>query len=142
MYHVILISLIATILLATWNLVHLGPRAIMMLLPAQAAFVAGAMLLVFGAFFAFAAAMMVQNGGAMVAFMVQAHLGLWLLLIHWRDNEEIIRRAFVMMGALLLTIVACFYVQDPYGAAVLMFILLGVGYFFLTNKFRFLDRER
>ena len=142
MYHVILIALIATIMLAAWNLVHSSPRAISMLLPSQAAFIAGAALLVFGAFLAFAAAVLVQNGGAMVGFLVQAHLGLWLLLVHRRDDEDTIRRAFVMMGMLIITLLGIYYVQDPYGAALLMLLLLGVGYYVLTGNLRFLDRER
>jgi hypothetical protein len=142
MYHVILVALIATLLLAAWNLVHSSPRAVLILLPAQAAFVAGAALLIFGAFFAFAAAVMVQHGPAMVAFLVKAHVGLWLMLAHRRDDQETVRRAFVMMGALLVTLVAIFYVQDPYAAALLMVMLLGAGYYVLTGNLRFLDRER
>jgi FtsH-binding integral membrane protein len=142
MYHVVLIALIATIMLAVWNLVHSSPRAILLMLPPQGAFVAGAALLVFGAFLAFAAAVLVQNGGAMVAFLLKAHIGLWLLLLHRRDDEDTIRRAFIMMGAMIVTLLGIYYVQDPYGAAVLMILLLGAGYYVLTANLRFLDRER
>jgi FtsH-binding integral membrane protein len=142
MYHVVLIALIATIMLAVWNLVHSSPRAILLMLPPQGAFIAGAALLVFGAFLAFAAAVLVQNGGAMVAFLLKAHIGLWLLLLHRRDDEDTIRRAFIMMGAMIVTLLGIYYVQDPYGAAVLMILLLGAGYYVLTANLRFLDRER
>jgi hypothetical protein len=142
MYHVILIALLVTITLAVWNLVHSSPRALLLMLPAQGAFVAGAALLILGVFLAFAAAVLVQNGGAMVAFLIKAHVGLWLLLIHRREDEDTIRRAFVMMGALIVTLLGIYYVQDPFGAALLMLLLLAAGYYVLTGNLRFLNRGR
>lgn len=142
MYHVILVALIGTVMLAAWNLVHVAPRAIVFFLPQRATFIAGAAILTFGIFFAFAAAVLVQNGGAMVAFMIKAHIGLWLMLVHLREDQEVVRRAFMMMGAMLLTILGIFYLQDPIGMAILMLLLLGAGYYVLTGNLRFLDRER
>lgn len=141
MYHVILVAIAATMTLGFWNLVHYSPRSLMLLLPPVAAFVAGALLLVFGIFFAFAAAVLVQNGGAMLAFMFKAHIGLYLLLVRERDDEDTVRRAFMMMGVLLLTLIAIFYVQDSYATAILMVCLLGTGYYVLTRSPRYLDRE-
>lgn len=140
MYHVILIAIAATMTLGVWNLVHYSPRSIVLLLPPMAAFAVGTFLLVFGIFFAFAAAVLVQNGGAMLAFMLKAHIGLYFLLVRSRDDEDTVRRAFMMMGALLLTLIAIFYVQDPIATAVLMICLLGTGYYVLTNSPR-LNRE-
>jgi hypothetical protein len=142
MYHVVLIGLLAALLLASWNLVHASPRAIVLLLPEKGAFVAGAALLILGVFLAFAAAVLVQNGGAMVAFLLKAHLGLWLLLLHRRDDGDTIRRSFLMMGALIVTLLGIYYVQDRYGALLLMVLLLGAGYYVLTGNLRFLNRGR
>lgn len=142
MYHIILLALAATMTLGVWNLVHHSPRSIVMLLPPMAAFLAGGALLIFGVFFAFAAAVLVQNGGAMLWFMFKAHIGLYFLLVRFRDDEDTVRRAFMMMGALFLTLIAIFYVQDPFATALLMICLLGTGYYVLTNGTRFLDRGR
>jgi hypothetical protein len=128
--------------LGVWNLVHASPRTIIMLLPTQVAFAAGGFLLIFGTFFAFAAAVLVQNGGAMLAFILQAHVGLYLLLAHSREDEDTIRRAFLMMGAMLLTIVAVYYVQNTYAAALLMVCLLATGYHVLTSSPAYAKRER
>jgi hypothetical protein len=129
-------------MLATWNLVHSSPRAITFLLPEKGAFVAGAAILVLGAFLAFAAAVLVQNGGAMIAFLLKAHVGLWLLLLHRRDDSETIQRAFLMMGAMVITLLGIYYVQDRYGALLMMVLLLGAGYYVLTGNLRFLNRGR
>jgi hypothetical protein len=142
MYHVILIAITATMTLGIWNLVHSSPRSILLLLPAQVAFVAGGALLIFGIFFAFAAAVLVQNGNAMLAFFLEAHIGLYFLLVRYSDDEDTIRRGFLMMGALLLTLIAIFYVQDPYATALLMICLLAAGYHVLTGSTRYLDRGR
>jgi len=142
LYHIILIAIAATMMLGVWNLVHASPRTIIMLLPAQVAFAAGGFLLIFGAFFAFAAAVLVQNGGAMLAFLLQAHVGLYLLLAHSREDEDTIRRAFLMMAGMLLTIVAIYYVQNTYATALLMICLLATGYYVLAGSPRYPRRER
>ncbi len=141
MYHIILLAIAGTMLLGVWNLVHSAPRSIVMLLPPQVAFIAGAALLVFGVFFGFAAAVLVQNGGAMLAFLFKAHIGLFFLLVPYRDDETIVRRAFLMMGAMVLTIMGIFYAQDPYASGILMVCLLGTGYYVLTSNSRFLNPE-
>ena len=142
MYHIILIAITATMTLGVWNLVHSSPRTIVMLLPPQVAFAAGGFLLVFGTFFGFAAAVLVQNGGAMLAFLLQAHIGLYFLLAHFREDEDTIRRAFLMMGAMLLTVIAIFYVQNTYATALLMIGLLAAGYHVLTGSPRYPRSER
>ena len=142
MYHVVLVALIATLMLAAWNLVHSSPRAIIFLVPEKGAFVAGAALLILGVFLTFAAAVLVQNGAAMVGFLIKAHVGLWLLLLHRSDDEETIRRAFLMMGAMIITLLGIYYVQDLYGALLLMLLMLAAGYYVLTGNPRFLDRGR
>jgi hypothetical protein len=141
-YHIILIAITATMTLGVWNLVHSSPRSIALLLPPQVAFAAGGFLLTFGSFFAFAAAVLVQNGGAMLAFLLQAHVGLYFLLARFREDEDTIRRAFLMMGAMLLTIIAIFYVQNTYAAALLMIGLLAAGYHVLTGSPRYPRSER
>ena len=141
MYHIILIAITATMTLATWNLVHSSPRSTLLLLPPQVAFIAGAMLLVFGIFFGFAAAVLIQNGEAMLAFFFKAHIGLYLLLLHLRDDEATVRRAFLLMVSMLATIVGIYYVQDAYATAILLVGLIATGYYVLTGNSRFLDRE-
>ena len=142
MYHVVLIAITATMTLGVWNMVHSSPRSIIMLLPVQVAFAAGAFLLTFGVFFAFAAAVLVQNGAAMLAFMLKAHIGLYFLLAHYREDEDTIRRAFLMMGALLATVIAIFYLQNAYATALLMICLLATGYHVLTGSPRYPRSER
>lgn len=142
MYHIILIAIIATMTLGVWNLVHSAPRAITMLLPPTVALVGGASLLIFGAFFAFAAAVLVQSGEGMAGFLLQAHVGLFFMLLAFREDEDTIRRSFVMFAALLATLIAIFYLQNAYATALLMLCLLATGYFVLTAGPRFLDRER
>ena len=46
------------------------------------------------------------------------------------------------MSGIVLTLIAIFYVQDPFATALLMICLLGTGYYVLTNGTRFLDRGR
>jgi hypothetical protein len=142
MYHVILVAIAFTMTLGVWNLVHSSPRSIVLLLPAQVAFIAGASLLIFGAFFGLAAAVLVQNGPAMLAFLLKAQVGFYFLIVRLRDDEDIVRRSFLMLAAMILTIIAIYYVQDPYATALLMVGLLGTGYFVFSGGARFLDRGR
>ncbi len=142
MYHIILLALAATMMLGVWNLVQYSPRSLSLLLPPQIAFWAGAALLIFGIFFAFAAAVLVQNGAAMLAFLVKAYVGLFFLLVPLREDQAIVRRAFAMMGAMVLTLFGIFYAHDPYVAGVLMACLLGVGYYVMNSTSGFLNPER
>jgi hypothetical protein len=142
MYHVILIAIAFTMTLGIWNLVHSSPRSVVLLLPPGVAFVAGASLLVFGAFFGFAAAVLVQNGPAMLAFLLKAQVGFYFLIVRLRDDEDMVRRGFMMLAAMLLTIIAIYYVQNAYAAAILMVCLLGTGYYVLSTSPRYPDRGR
>jgi hypothetical protein len=142
MYHVIFIALIATISLAVWNLIHSSPRSLAMFLPPRVTFIAGAFFLVFGIFFAFVSAYALQNGVAMISFLIKAHLGLWLLLAHIRGDAEIVRKGFLMLWTLIVILVGVYYVQDPRAIAFLTLFGLAAGYWVTMSHTRFLDRGR
>jgi hypothetical protein len=141
MYHIILIALAATMMLGVWNLVQYSPRALVLLLPGQLAFYAGAALLIFGVFFAFAAAVLVQNGEAMLAFLFKAHVGLFFMLVPFSDDQAIVRRAFAMMATIVLTLLGIFFFQNPFATGILMSCMLGAGYYVMKSKAGFLNPE-
>jgi hypothetical protein len=140
-YHVILIAIIATLFLAVWNLVHATPRSVQLLISPGLSLWAGSAMLVVSMFFAFAAAVLVQSGPGMIGFMLQGHIGFWVLSIYLREDEDALRRAFLMLAALLVVIVGAFYIQDPYGIALLSLVLLG-GFLVLNHEERFLNSGR
>ena len=127
MYHVILIAIIATLFLAVWNLVHATPRAVQMLLPPQVAMWAGTAMVVISMFFSFAAAVLVQSGAGMVGFMLQGFIGFWVLALHLQENEDALRRAFLMLGVLLAGIVGAFYIQDVVGIGLITMVIVVGG---------------
>jgi hypothetical protein len=141
LYHIILLSLLLTVSLAVWNLVHSSPRSLAMLLPPGLTFVIGTFFLVVGTFLAFAGAY-VQLGEVMVGSVIKAYVGVWFLTTHLRGDEEAIRRVFLMMGIMLVAIVGVFYAQDPRLNAMLLLMLTAAGYWLTTSFLRSLDRGR
>jgi hypothetical protein len=142
MYHIVLIALIFALSLGIWNLVHAAPMSVAYFLPRRLTFYVGAFLFLFGIFFAFLSAYPLQNAPGMIGCFVQAYIGLWLLLAHHRGDEQTIRQVFLMVGTLLLTIVAIYYVQDPRGIALLSLIMVASGYWLTVKYLRFLDGPR
>ena len=127
MYHVILITVVVTLSLGIWNLVHASPRSIGMFLSPFVAFTVGAFFLCFGIFFAFISAYPLQDAASMIAFFIQAYVGVWLLLAHRHGDERTIRQTFMMVGLLMMTIVAIYYVQDPRAVALLSLVMIGIA---------------
>jgi len=142
MYHVILIALVVTLSLGIWNLVHAAPRSISLFLTPFVAYTAGGFFLCFGIFFAYLSAYPLQNGPAMLAFFLKAYVGVWFLLSQFRGDERIVRQVFMMVGMLMLTIVAIYYVQDPRAVALLTLLMVASGYWLTTKYMRFLDGGR
>lgn len=141
MYFIILIAMAGTLLLAVWNLVYASPRSLILLVPQQLAFIAGAALLIYGIFFAFAAAVLVQNDAAMLFFLLKGHVGFYFTVVHHREDEGTVRRAFIMMGAMVATIIGIFVTHDLFAALLLMLVLLAAGYYVLTSNAPFLGRR-
>ena len=142
MYHVILIALVLTLSLGIWNLVHAAPRSISLILTPFVAYTAGGFFLCFGIFFAYLSAYPLQNGPAMLAFFLKAYVGVWFLLSQFRGDERIVRQVFTMVGMLMLTIVAIYYVQDTRAVALLTLLMVASGYWLTTKYMRFLDGGR
>jgi hypothetical protein len=142
MYHVILIALVLTLSLAIWNLVHASPRSVSMLLSPGVAFGCGAFFLCFGIFFAYLSAYPLQSAQGMIGFFVQAYVGVWLLLTHVRGDERAVRQMFMMVGTMMLTIVAIYYVQDHRAVAFLTLLMIASGYWLTVKYMRFLDTGR
>ena len=142
MYHVILIALVVTLSLGIWNLVHAAPRSISLFLTPFVAYTAGGFFLCFGIFFAYISAYPLQNGPAMLAFFVKAYVGVWFLLSQFRGDERTVRQVFMMVGTLMLTIVAIYYVQDPRAVAFLTLLMVASGFWLTTKYMRFLDGGR
>ena len=142
MYHVILIAVVVTMSLGIWNLVQAAPRSVAMLLSPGIAFGVGGFFLCFGIFFAYLSAYPLQDATSMIAFFLQAYIGVWFLLAHVKGDERAIRQMFVMVGTLMLTIIAIFYVQDPRAVAFLTLLMIVSGYWLTVKYLRFLDTGR
>jgi hypothetical protein len=139
MYHVILIAIMFTIMLAMWTLVHASPRSLAMFLPREFTFFAGTFFLLFGIFFAYLSAYPLQNAPGMLSFIIKAHVGLWLLLAHIKGDEEIVRRGFLMMGTLLLILLGIYYAQNPLVIALITLFGVTAGYWITAVNPRFVD---
>jgi hypothetical protein len=142
MYHIILIAVVFTLSLGIWNLVHAAPRSLSLIVTPFIAYTAGGFFLCFGIFFAYLSAYPLQNGPAMIAFFVKAYVGVWLLLSQFRGDERTVRQVFMMVGMLMLTIVAIYYVQDHRAVAFLSLLMVASGYWLTTKYMRFLDGGR
>jgi hypothetical protein len=142
MYHVILIAVVLTLSLGIWNLVHASPRSVALILSPGVAFFCGSFFLCFGIFFAYLSAYPLQSAQGMIGFFVQAYVGVWLLLAHVKSDERAVRQMFMMVGTMMLTIVAIFYVQDHRAVAFLTLLMIASGYWLTFRYLRFLDTGR
>jgi hypothetical protein len=142
MYHVILVAVIFTLSLAIWNLVHSAPRSVQLILPPRFTYFVGTFFLIFGIFFAFLSAYAMKSGESMIAFFIQAYVGLWFLCMRIQGDEEAIRRLFIMMGVMLTTIVGAYYLHDQRLIAMLTLVLITSGFWLTTNYLRSIDRGR
>jgi hypothetical protein len=142
MYHLILFAIIFALSLAMWNLVHTMPRSLALLVPSRVAYFVGIFFLVFGIFFAFFSAYGLHDAGAMIAFFIQAYVGLWFLTIILHGDEDAIRQMFMMMGVILLTIVAAYYFTDPKVVAMISLVMVTSCFWLTTHFLRTIDRGR
>jgi hypothetical protein len=142
MYHIVLLAVVLTLSLGIWNLVQASPRSIGLFLSPFVAFTVGAFFLCFGIFFAYLSAYPMQNAGGMIGFFIQAYVGVWLLLAHLKGDERTVRQTFMMVGTLMLTIVAIYYVQDHRAVALLTLLMIATGYWLTVKHMRFLDGGR
>ena len=142
MYHVILFAIIFALSLAMWNLVHTMPRSVALIVPPRVAYFVGVFFLIFGIFFAFISAYALRDAGAMIAFFIQAFVGLWFLTIRVYGDEDAIRQMFSLMGVTLLAIVGVYYFKDPKIVAMILLVMV-TSCFWLTTRFlRTIDRGR
>jgi hypothetical protein len=140
MYHVILVAIIFTLSLAMWNLVHSAPRSVLLILPPKFSYFVGVFFLIFGIFFAFLSAYAMKSAPSMIAFFIQSYVGLWFLSVRLHGDEDAIRRMFMMMGVILVTIVAAYYLTDPRLIAMVTLIMVTSCFWLTTSYLRFIDR--
>jgi hypothetical protein len=147
-FHLTLFSLLAALTLGCWNLVHVQPRALSLFLPAGLTLAIGAGLLVFGVFISFASASVLRDAEGMLAGLVQAYVGVWLMLApsagqrgSWAD-QQLVRRLFAMLILLDAVVVASFYLGDPRFIACLSLLLIAAGIYVASNQLRAHDRGR
>ena len=148
MYHVVLVALVGAFMLGAWNLVHSAPRVLSLFLPRGFATVMGAVLLIIGIFCAFFAAYAMRSPEAMLGCFVQAYIGLWLMLATTSnlrgsyEDEQMLRRLFLMLGLITVVVVSALYVQDTRVIALLNLLMLGSGVALTNHYLRYLDRGR
>ena len=148
MYHVVLILLLLCLTGMVWTLVQSSPRILSMVLPKRLTFAVGTGLLVLGVFSAFASAFVLQDPGAMLGSFVQTYAGLWFMLAISSgargsyDDEQMLKRLFLMMILMLGSIVGTLYVGEARGVAVLHLMLITGGFWITANYLRYLDRGR
>lgn len=142
MYHVVLFAIIFTLSLAMWNLVHAMPRSVQLIVPSRVAYIVGVFFMIFGMFFAFISAYAMRDAGAMIAFFIQAYVGLWFLTIRLYGDEDAIRQMFIMMGVILLTVVGVYYFKDPKIVAMISLIMVTSCFWLTTHFLRSIDRGR
>ncbi|HEX5368941.1 MAG TPA: hypothetical protein VFY10_05950 [Dehalococcoidia bacterium] len=142
MYHVILFAIIFTLSLAMWDLVHTMPRTVAMIVPAKVAYFVGVFFLIFGIFFAFVSAYGLHDAGGMIAFFIQAYVGVWFLTIRVQGDEDAIRQMFLLMGVIIVTTLASFYFTDPKIVAMISLIMVTSCFWFTTRFLHTIDRGR
>jgi len=147
MYHVIVVALLFTFSLVTWNLLHFAPRSVAMFLPQRLCTLAAIPFLLGGAFTGFMAGYGETSAEGLIASVAMCHVGLWFLLLHWAGSgtyeaQQVVRRGFAMMVLLMLGLLAMFYIEDDRFAAVPELLLLAAGLWAAKDFERFLDSGR
>ena len=148
MIHVMIVALLFTFALVTWNLVHFAPRSLAMFMSDRVSLIFGLVLLPLGAFSALAAGHGQQNVEGLIGSVVIALVGLWFLLIKpagsgiTGDLEQLIRRVFLMMALLIVVLVASFYLGESKLVGVANLLLVAAGFWLMTNYLHNLDRGR
>jgi len=148
MFHLILIALIGALTLGCWNLVHSQPRVLSMLMPRGVTIGFGVFLLVTGMFAAFASAYALKDANAMLSGLVQAYVGVWLVLApssglrgSWADRM-LMRRFFTMLILMVGVIVATYYFGSPQAVGIMSLLLIAAGIGLSSNLLRVLGRDR
>jgi hypothetical protein len=147
MVHVIIAALVFAFSLVAWNLVHLAPRSVSMLLPEKLCLIVGLVLLPLGVFSAFTAAYAQQDPVGTIGSIAMAYVGLWFLLVKPAGDgsfqvEFMIKRLFLMMGLLMAVLVGTLYLGDSKFVPVFNLMLMAGGFWVTINYLEFLDRGR
>jgi hypothetical protein len=145
--YLIVIGLVFAFTLVVWNLLHIAPRRVAMLLPERVCLIMGSILLPFGIFSAFIAAFRQQNAEGMIASIVVAYVGLWFMLIKPAASgsyelEQMIRRLFTMMALLMAALIATLHLGESRFVALINLVLVTGGFLYARDYLRYLDRGR
>jgi hypothetical protein len=147
-FAIILVVLAGALSVLAWHLVKSAPRVLSLVLPAGITFVIGLALFVTAVFAAFFAVYEQRNAEGMLLCFVQGYVGLWFMLSPSaaargsEQDEQLLRRLFVMMGLMMAAIIGGLYATDGRSLAVVHLALVTAGFWVTTNYLRFLDGGR
>jgi len=148
LYFVVMLALVGAITYLNWGLIHAAPRAIGMYIPPVFSRVVGTSLLLFGMFTGLFSAYALHEVPGVIEAFVQAFAGLWFLLattVNQRgsyEDEQMLRRLFLMIGLLEATILLIVFVDDHRLLTALSLSLVTGGFWVTTNFMSYLDRSR
>jgi hypothetical protein len=130
-------------------LIHSAPRSLSFLLPARLSFAVGLFFFTLAIFAGFLAAYVLRSPSGVFSCFIQMYVGLWFMLASSAaargsyDDEQMLKRIFVMIGLLMTAIIGCMYVSPQVHAiAILQLLLVTAGFWVTTNYFQLLDRGR
>jgi len=147
-FHVIVIILTALLTILSWFLVQSAPRVLSMVLPRTLTFAIGTLFFVLALFSAFTAAYILRDPTGMLHSFVQVFVGLWFMLATSsgmrgsHEDDQMLRRLFLMIGILMAVIIASLYVPNHQALASLNLLLVAGGFWVTTNYLRLIDRGR
>ena len=147
MVHIVILLLAVTISLFGWQLVQAAPRTLSRILPPRLTFSIGLLLFVLGIWSAFAGAFGLRQPEPVLDGIVRIYCGLWFMLATTaaaRGSEEdmqFLKRLFLMVGMVLLTIIGGLYAPDMQSMAVFNLLMITGGFWVVTNYFGLLDRR-
>jgi hypothetical protein len=143
-----MLAIVAALTWFNWGLVHAAPRAIGMYIPPLFSRVVGGSLLLFGMFTGLFSAYALHDIAGVIQAFIQAFAGLWFLLATTvgqrgsHEDEQMLRRLFIMIGLLEATILMVAFVDDRHMLATLSLCLVTSGFWVTTNFMSYLDRGR
>jgi len=145
-YFIVLLAIVATLTWFNWGLIHAAPRSISMYLSPVFSRVTGTALLLFGMFTGVFSAYALHNVPGVLQSFIQAFAGLWFLLSATvgqrgsREDEQMLKRLFVMWGILEGTVIMIAVVTEPRLLAALSLLLVTGGFWVTTNFMQYLER--
>lgn len=148
MVHIVILLLAVTISLFGWQLVMASPRTLSRLIPHKVSFAIGLMLLILGVWGAFSGAFGLRQPEPVLHGIVGMYSGLWFMLASTaaargsEDDMQFLRRLFLMVGMVILTIIGGLYAEDMRSMAVLNLLMITGGFWVVTNYMSLLDRGR